>query len=592
MKIIHYAALLAGPALFAVCVTSRADGEGNVAGYSWNARNPAAGQGLDPLSAAPLEAQRDKTSCPERKADGLAFNRERMTFINLGQGENGALRVTGPLTIKFVAQMSAEQKGRAAIVSKWKLADGARSYEIGIDHPQALFFTVTASGKWDQEGQQIVADRPLKPGVMYAVAAVFDPGRRMAFYINGRPSGETTIAVPKAIRDSDTPVVIGNRPGGETYCGFDGVIACVEFSPVAESAEQIAKWAGERGLTAEPEPAFAAAYPQLTPPYDLDVFRDVVRKWHGELQNPGGPYGAYRMTPHHKPDMYASADLAWIRWMMDDLDLTGAQRREWIGFIQDQQNPDGTYRNITDHCPTHAFCHATGALNMLGGRQRYAPAFLNKYYDIGAMPAWLDGIDWKHQWGASHDIWGAGVPIACSPETPDEWRNALFAWLDREIDPNTGFWRKGIECPTPMTYVGGAFHIWPIYAALDRPILYPERVIDSILAMRHPDGYLDARFGYGGMDCVWALQYLSERTQHRRGEVMEALESNLRAMMAFYNASPHRFLTDAHGAESRIATLAITQAALPKLLKSDKPWRNPWHKRENFVIVVEEGKEK
>jgi len=522
-----------------------------------------------------------------RDGHALHFSRAKATRLDLGQGKDGELRITGALTLKAVVQLDAEQKGKVALISKWRLDSKARSYEFGVDSTQSLFFTISPSGNWDQRGRQLLSTRPLRPGVPYAVAAVYEPGRRMALYVNGVASGETTASVPDGIFDSPTPVLIGNRAGGERSCGFDGLIARVEVWDSARDAASILQWSESLGLTEAPEPTFAERYPHLDPPYDLDVLREQVRNWYGNLQAPGKPYGAYRLTPERPPDLYASADVAWIRWMMNDLDLTEAQRREWIGFIQDQQEPDGTYRHITGHCKTHAFCHATGALNMLGGKHRHRPRILDPYRNVERMPEWLDGINWVHQWGASHDIWGAGVPLACTPSTPDAWRNALFEWLDAEVDPETGFWRKGVVSPTPMTYVGGAFHIWPIYAAMQRPIPYPERVVDSVLKLRNADGSLDARFGYGGMDCVWALQYVSERMPYRRQEVLSTLAGNIRGMMAMYNEYPHRFLTDAHGTEARIAILAITQAALPRLLVSEEPWRNPWHRPENFVIRFE-----
>ena len=136
--------------------------------------------------------------------------------------------------------------------------------------------------------------------------------------------------------------------------------------------------------------------------------------------------------------------------------------------------------------------------------------------------------------------------------------------------------------------LGGAFHIWPAYAAVGRPILYPERVIDSVLKLEQANGSFDGHFGYGNMDGVWVLEYLSKKTPHGRDQVSAALARNLHGLMEVYNTLPWRFLSDAHGTESRIATLAILQAAHPELFKSTKPWRNPWHRRELFVLRHEE----
>jgi hypothetical protein len=272
--------------------------------------------------------------------------------------------------------------------------------------------------------------------------------------------------------------------------------------------------------------------------------------------------------------------------MMDDLNgLTDAERRAWIGYIQDQQRADGNYRHRTNHCPAHAFCHATGALNMLGGVQRHRPAFLDRYLKVESVGAWLTGINWQKPWGASHDIWGAGVPLACTPSTPQAWRDAVFAWLNEQVDPKTGMWRRGVKYTYLLEPLGGAFHIWPIYAALKREIPYPERIIDTVLAIQQADGSFDGGFGYGHMDALWALAYLTERTSHRREDVRAALDKSLKGLMRAYVRRPHQWLGDAHGTESRIASLAILSIALPHRFEGN-PWRNPWHNRDLFVIKV------
>jgi hypothetical protein len=138
-----------------------------------------------------------------------------------------------------------------------------------------------------------------------------------------------------------------------------------------------------------------------------------------------------------------------------------------------------------------------------------------------------------------------------------------------------------------MEYLGGAFHIWPLYAALERPLPYPERVIDSVLRLQEANGAFGGGFDYGNMDGVWVLQYLAQRRPYRREDVLAALERNAHGLMRLYNDEPSRFLGSAHSTESRIATLAILQAALPELFTAERPWRNPWHRRELFVIRCE-----
>lgn len=523
---------------------------------------------------------------PSRMLDRAAwgFDARKGTRIFLGQGAGNELRIKGALTVAAVVRIDKLPANRAAVISKWQLIDVGRAYELGIAGGGSIYFHVSASGKWDERAAMVTADRPVKTGIPYLLAGVFEPGKRLEVHINGVPANEepTSRRIPESVFDSPTPVLIGTRPGTRGSAGLTGRIGEVWIFDRALSASQLRRLTGSAGVTSEVEPV----PPDLDPPYDLNVIRDEVRKWYRGLQMSGGPYGAYRMRAKSPADLYASADVAWIRWMMDDLaGLTDKQRREWIDFIQQQQGPDGTYRHRTGHCAAHAFCHATGALNMLGGVQRVRPAFLDRYLNVKGVGQWLDGIDWQRPWGASHDIWGAGLPLACTASTPQAWRDALFRWLDGQVEPRTGMWRRGVKYKYGLEPLGGAFHIWPIYAAMGRDLPHPERIIDSVLSIQQSDGSFDGGFGYGNMDGVWVLAYLTERTGHRRDDVRAALAGNLRGLMRTYVRRRHHWLGDAHGTESRIATLAILSSALPDSFDG-RSWRNPWHRRELFVIKV------
>ncbi len=546
---------------------------------------PASHEGTAPEVAGPrvvlgLESQaelREPERVPFHNGTGLRLSRERQTVASVTDGER--LRITGPLTIAVVAQFSAPVASKSAIVSKWYTQNGWRSYELGILPQQRLFFDISGSGNWDANAREVLSSRSLAADTPYLLVGVYEPGQRMAVYVNGRPFGEVRSRVPSSIFDSPTPVYLGNRHRSLAGCAFDGLLGDVRIFERALSKDEVSRLARDVGLTAEPERAWT-----FTPPFDLDALKTAAREWYEKLQAPDAPYGAYRLSPRHEPDMYASADIAWCRYIMDDLELTEEQRQSWVGFIQDQQDEDGTYRHLTGHCTTHALCHATGALSMLGGTHRYPPRLLRDYARPERVGEWLDGINWVNQWGGSHDIWGAGLPLVCSEQTADEWEDAVFTWLGREVDPETGFWRKDVESRTRMEYLGGAFHIWPLFAADGRPLPYPERVIDSVLALRTEDGLFGGDMGYSNMDAVWVLGYLTQRTDYRRDDIQVALRENLAALAEAYALAPEQFLSGAHSTLSRIATLSMLQEAMPELFESATRWRNPWHERRLYAI--------
>ncbi|MGD8240436.1 MAG: hypothetical protein PVH68_17915, partial [Armatimonadota bacterium] len=99
----------------------------------------------------------------ERFRDGwaLRFVRERQTSVDLGQGEDGALRLSGALTLAAVVQLEAEPPTKVALISKWRTAAGGRSYELGVTPQRRLYFTISASGSWDARARQLLSTRPL-----------------------------------------------------------------------------------------------------------------------------------------------------------------------------------------------------------------------------------------------------------------------------------------------------------------------------------------------------------------------------------------------------------------------------------------------
>ncbi len=533
------------------------------------------------LGDRPGPDPRDPVPCAFPGGKGLRFSPRRATLAVVPAGRIPA--PGEPLTVAVLALVEARPGAKASLVSRWECAPGRRSFDLGVTREGSLYFTASASGSWPEEAKEIRTP-PLPLGVPFLAAASFLPGKKMRIIVNGKVAAEASAGVPGRLFPSPLPVQLGNRGGSRERNAFCGIIAGAWIFPAFLEPSRLEALARARGIDTDKE-ILPPLPPEPRPPYDLDALRAKTRKWYETLVVKGAPYGAYAMRPGGKtPSLYASADLAWIRWICNDLEITGGQRREWIAFLRSRRNPDGTYRHRTGHCPSHAFCHVTGALHMLGAPAPPLPPFLEKYMDPARVPAWLESIHWKRPWGASHDIWGAGLPIACSPGTPREWRDAFFGWLDAQADPETGFWRKGVPTRSRLESLGGAFHVWVVYGALNRPIPYPERVIDSVLSLQEPSGSFGGGFGYGDMDALWILGYLYARKDYRRRDIREAMALAAAGLMDLLRGNEASFFSDAHSTLSRIASLAACAEVLPGLFKARKAWRNPWARRNLFVL--------
>jgi hypothetical protein len=259
---------------------------------------------------------------------------------------------------------------------------------------------------------------------------------------------------------------------------------------------------------------------------DLREVRQEVLAYTGTLQVSGQPYGCYRLKPEGEAELYATCDVAIMRTVMgEDLkrSLTTQQRQEWIGYINSFAQEDGVYRGGR-HSEQHRNGMVIGALGALGGQQRYRVRLYQEFGTIEKASTWLEGIDWSRQWAASHLFWGGMHCYSMSKDCLAAWREAVFAWLDANLDPESGWWRKGVAHSDRNQPLGGGAHIWPMYQHHAQPFPYPERVIDQILALQKADGDWLGFGNYLDLDALYGLAYMqSQAPGYRRQDVRSAV---------------------------------------------------------------------
>ena len=215
---------------------------------------------------------------PFGDAQALHFDGKRLTRVDLGQGRDECLRLRGALTLATVVQLTQLPRTKTPFVSKWNTGANGRSYEIGVTPARKVFFAISASGKYDSQAREVYSALMLRLGVPYTVVGVYEPGRRMAVYINGVLSGRLGSRIPKTIFDSPTPVLLGNRPGNERGCGLDGLLAGAWIYSAALRPDVISAWTKELGLTEPPESEFPEH--ELLPPVRA-ITRGPKHHWFG-----------------------------------------------------------------------------------------------------------------------------------------------------------------------------------------------------------------------------------------------------------------------------------------------------------------------
>lgn len=327
---------------------------------------------------------------------------------------------------------------------------------------------------------------------------------------------------------------------------------------------------------------------------DLSAVRRQMLAYLGTLRIPGAPYGHYRYKPDADADpkpepnaadacaplpgapastteqgqkLYATTDAAILRTVMgEDLrtSLTPEQRQQWITHINSFARENGSYGPaLGGHSEQHSNGMVTGALGPLGGQQKFPVRFYGDFDTPEKVAAWLVKIDWSRQWPASHLFWGGMHCYSLSRHCTAAWREAVFCWLDARLDPQTGWWLRGVDHADRNQPLGGGAHIWPIYQHHGRRFPYPEKVIDSILAMQRSDGSW-LRFGnYLELDALYGLALMrSFAPGHRAADVAVAVRLHgdlaLRDYPAFMARGP-----DTHSLLALAGCLGLLQQLSP-----------------------------
>jgi hypothetical protein len=192
------------------------------------------------MSNSGLRYQWDPNNLPEGRNppylgvfDGhyaLKTNKYLEAYVDLGQGPDGTLRLTGPMTLTAVFQLAKQWPMKAALISKWGFIQGQAAYELGLTPDRKIYFQLSTSGKADNYFE-LVSNKIIKKEVPVVVTAVFEPGKEVAIYIDGEKVGAVTKDVPSKCYDGSASVKLLPR--------FEGIFAGAWFYNRALSKTEI-----------------------------------------------------------------------------------------------------------------------------------------------------------------------------------------------------------------------------------------------------------------------------------------------------------------------------------------------------------------
>lgn len=264
-----------------------------------------------------------------------------------------------------------------------------------------------------------------------------------------------------------------------------------------------------------------------------------------------GEPGEFLMSPGGIKTLYASCFAAMTLHYVAQLELSLQTRNAWANYIlkwQDKQTgyfigPELVKTEIThaehnwDVVRMHLAVHVLPALAILGTSPKYPLTFAHPFLEQAHLQRWLESRDWERAWLEGNNLLFVGQFLLHLRDI-EQMSNAqaaldfYFEWLDKQIDPRTGLW--GTQGQSTLAHaVYGAYHQLLLYFGENRPLAYPERLVDSVLQIQEWDGgFSDS--GKGGacedIDAISILANLYQRYDYKRPLIQRALQKAYRSV--------------------------------------------------------------
>jgi len=277
----------------------------------------------------------------------------------------------------------------------------------------------------------------------------------------------------------------------------------------------------------------AATHPPVGWQARADTFLDALRCARS---------GAYASSVGGKPTLYGSAYALLTRYYLGHEHVPDERVRDFIletqdpesGFFVGPELREWTPKSGAVHDREHLLLHLTCAVlpvcQQFGWALPGPLLFARRFLDRPWLRNWLDGRDLRSAWLEGNNILFAGQLLVylrdverepAAQAALDDW----FAWLDGRVDPNTGLW--GIaEGASVADAVYGGYHQLLVYYHEHHPVKHPERLVDAVLPLQHPDGGFAPGGGGGAcedVDAVDILVNLYKLADYRRAEIRWAL---------------------------------------------------------------------
>jgi hypothetical protein len=323
--------------------------------------------------------------------------------------------------------------------------------------------------------------------------------------------------------------------------------------------------------------------------FDFRPFEEHYPGWEKQFRSGDGP-GDFSFKAGGPASLYGSTDMVFNRAITGSFDLSSEQRQQWADAINSfQESQTGWYRKkYTLHFREHGTAYAAAALKLLGASPaRSVKECHNVIRSKESMERWLKKISWSIIWPSSHIVTGIPAIIHMFPrehggDQADRFFEDYFRWLDRTIEPATGFWTRGIAHrlgflkKSSMEAMGGAFHMYFIYQARGRRWPCCREIVDAALSLQKANGFWDGDYTYCiDLDGVYSILRSSTHAGgYRKDEVYKACRCYLSSAMALLNDREqlYRYYINSHRLPGALSAIAECALHFPELVKTGRPW--------------------
>lgn len=273
------------------------------------------------------------------------------------------------------------------------------------------------------------------------------------------------------------------------------------------------------------------------------------------------------------------------------------------GFYQEpfceEELGESTIERVFEMSGTYLGFQVGGSLRAINKLPKYEFKFYRPFIEERKISSYLESMPWVNSpWGAGG--WVDAVATMISLNILNGYSeyelvlDEMFKWLEEKQNPKNGLWGdssvQGLE-----GLINGTYHLlrgtWFFH---DKKVLYPERIIDSVIELLTTHPLFDDGKGEGchDLDTFYLLVRVHRQVpSYRKKELKQLLNNRLKTLFEFQNQDggfgffPHR-AQDEHNyykvspsfSESDIQGTVFYLTAIKAIVEVIEPdFKVPWN---------------